>query len=331
MSSLMTLPRELRDTICAYVILDKKNDPPPLDRTFEQMLEGRESFEAPKLRAWSSPTLIKYRPDNFVATSTPLMLVNKQLHAETKSNLGIMRDAYSYEVDIVVLDEIILIPTWLRVPVLTPHVETVKATFRISGSYMPGKQAYQGYPSYKGFQSSNGAGAAMAWEVYSVLERFFRVGPLGSVRNSYGRRNIGIKTLDINFETPPGIEPWRFVRPRSQRSYFHLDVEGSTLSPDELRYFVDTNIMSMLSLGHRSDGYGNMFYEHLDEIVIRKDGEECTRYDIARMFNELEFTNNCWTRSETIFNNWKRRAVSRRMELGLKVAPREILNDEGPV
>lgn len=206
MSLLMSLPRELRDKICTYAILTPKNEPPTLNQTFDEFLEGRQVLSNPSSNASSGTAFVRYRLEKFVATSTPLLLVNHQLNAETISNMRIMEGTHDYEIDIVLLDEIMLIPTWLHVPVLTTRIDTLNVTFRISGIFDAGTDAYKAYEfgSDNGFRGGDGGPYPMVWPIYRLLERFIKVGPLGKRLNPDERKDISVKTLSINVQTPKG-------------------------------------------------------------------------------------------------------------------------------
>ncbi|ORX97496.1 hypothetical protein BCR34DRAFT_577868 [Clohesyomyces aquaticus] len=116
---------------------------PGLDDDNPALSGDRVGLQYPKLSAWSGRDLVRYQCDTaFVASSTPLLLVNRQLHDETLSNFNVFPDLCSYDLNIIVLDEILLLPTWLRVPALTTRVDTVCATIRISSSFDRNKKWY---------------------------------------------------------------------------------------------------------------------------------------------------------------------------------------------
>jgi len=211
MPSLLTLPRELRDEIISYAILAPLNEAPPLTATFSDLTDGRDSVCNPGLRAWGITDAIKYKLGNVPSSSASLLLVNRQLYSETVSNLLILPESRTYDLDIILLDEVLLLPTWLRVPMLTTSVDKINVTFRIAGS-SPAHERYRTYGSYSGFNIGNGAGPAMSWLIYSLLERFFKVGPTGE-RKSDEHKHVTIKTLDINVQTPDHVDPAHFGNP----------------------------------------------------------------------------------------------------------------------
>ena len=185
----MTLPRELRDQICHYIIQLPQQERPALDQMFDQLTHGRKSLKAkntpPARNALPVKDTVLGLPASLVPNTAPLLRVNRQLHAETLENVKVLQ-ACVYELDVIVLDEILLLPTWIHVPHFATRLDRVCATFRISGRYDEANDGYGdescGIPpgpyrrwnSYKGFRASDGGGLAMSWQIYSLLERFSR-------------------------------------------------------------------------------------------------------------------------------------------------------------
>ena len=130
----MTIPRELRDQICVLALLAETNQIPSLNETFEEMVASRKQYENPVLVSWS--TLVLGDPNHAISNATALLLVNRQLHAETQENMKrLEKQGVTYELDVVVLDEILPLTTWACVPFLTTTVKELNMTIRISGSY----------------------------------------------------------------------------------------------------------------------------------------------------------------------------------------------------
>ena len=74
----------------------------------------------------------------------------------------------------------------------------------------------------------------------------------------------------------------------------------------------------MVSNDYSSDGYGRMFHEHLDTIVVRKDGKTMISWDIAKIFHKLQFEDS-FTRDEKVFQQWKSKTAQMRKARGLRV------------
>lgn len=293
----MKLPLELRNQICISV-LATENERPDTTKAFEELISGRVQYETPRLEVGCQVVL--YLPEGAINNIPSLLLVNRQLHAETMANLDfIAAKRPSYCLDVVVLDEILLLPTWLSVPFITTNLDTVNITFRISGSYDARKEfdiemnrrgPYAKWAHFKGFRSCKGE-SAMRFQVCAVLERFVRVGPAGEVENEFEHKHFTAKCMKIDFQTPPDIPLERLGSPISGRGFFGGDKNsrGRVLDPDVLARFVADDLRDMLTV---QDGpalnYSEILFEHLDELVLFRDGKEFERWDIAEQLRDLE-------------------------------------------
>lgn len=297
MPTLLSIPRELRDHILHYVILAQQNEAPPLDQAFNDLVQEREILREPQLRAWS--TTVLYQAESVVPNANSLLLVNRQIHVETLENIKRL-DIRQYDLDIIILDEILPLPTWLRVPVLMRAIlDAVNVTFRIAGRYDVMNETSQGgseglydeYGFYKGFRRGDGAGPAMGWQIYSILERFIKAGPVGKLsdEDAHTHRHIAVKTIDINIETPPDVDPSTFGGPLSDNYLdFHQQNQTAVLCPEYLADFIAQNVNELLCGGNKElFDYGKILYEHVDFIVISRDGEEVRTLDVAVRLKNL--------------------------------------------
>lgn len=319
MSSLMELARELRDQIC-NLVLTAENERPDITASFDELIEGRVHHEKPKLQAICKVVL--YLPGAASNNNFSLLLVNRQLHIETRENLKVIARRPTYSLDIVVLDEILLLPTWLSVPVITTSLDTLNVTFRISGSYNARKEfdlemnrdgPYAKWGRYKGFQTGNGGPPAMSWQVYAILERFVKVGPAGEVTGRDMNKHFTAKCIRIDFQTPAGVSREKLGPPLSGHDSFggRKDTRGRVLDPMYLADYVAHDLECMLWFS--KDTWfrcGQILYEHLDKLILYKDGKEFQRWDIAEQLRNLE--------ESSSVKRYRPLAWQRRRERGLK-------------
>lgn len=331
----MTIPRELRDQICMYVLFNETNKRPELNESFEGLVASRTVYDNPRLHAWCCLALGLLEAP--ISNTSGLLLANWQLHAETIENISLFTKAATYYLDVIVLDEILLLPTWTHVPFLTTHLKQVNTTFRISGSYDKKKERarkqednnglsqcpYKQFGRYKGFRIGNGAGPAITWQIYSVLERFIRVGPTGNRVGRDEHRHITIETLEINVETPPNIDKSRFGPPRSggYRAVGHE--ERDVLDPEYLAEFILVNLKSLLAVGESRISnewlsYGRILFEHVDHVVVKLDGQVMENLDIAEQLRMI-----CGSEESQESQEWlkgyQEKTWSKRKQRGLKV------------
>lgn len=277
----MTLPRELRDQICTHAILTP-DTPPSITQSTEALLASRVQFKTPKLRAWSD--VVYYEPNAPNKASTSLLQVCKQLRAETQTTLAnIAANPTSYALDLILLNETDLLPSWTSVPVATTRVNTVDVAFRISGAYDRKKR----HP-YQGFAAGCGAGPAIGWNLYAVLERFLRVGARGETHDEDTHMHVTANCIRIDVQTPAGVAAERFGGPRSGRLRRQKGEDETMLDPGYLASFVEENLGDLLTGGNFEwFVYGRILYEHVGEIVVCKDGVEVRRWDVAEQLREL--------------------------------------------
>ena len=102
----------------------------------------------------------------------PTLLVNHQLRDETLAAINIIPTKHSYELDLMIVNEETLWPTWLVVPEYTTRVDAVHATVRIVGTKPASSRQ-------SGFQFDGENPPVIVWCFLSVLERFLCKGPVG--------------------------------------------------------------------------------------------------------------------------------------------------------
>jgi hypothetical protein len=320
MRSLTSIPRELRDQILELVIQSHQNTPPALNQNFDELTQLRKILEAPRLQSWNN--LVLNLPSSVIANTTNLLLVNRQLRAETLANIQRLNTC-TYELDVMILDEILPLPTAL---------DAVNVNFRISGSWNASKgsrrkrkdddlatKPYARYPDYKGFRIGCGAGPAMGWQMYSILERFIKVGPVGETGDTDAHRHVSVKTLNINVETPQDVDPWRFAPPTTSSSRRDDGGAETVLSPTYLAEFVARNMADLLRDGDAEwFSYGKILYEHVDEIVITRDGKPVRTLDVAERLKDVGGFQERFVTKENL-EEYKRLTWEERGKRGLRV------------
>jgi hypothetical protein len=328
MLCLTTVPRELRDQILEYVIQAHQNEPPALEQTFEELTQRREILSNPRLGSWCHTVL--NIPESVTANTTSLLLVNRQLYTETLANIKRLH-VHAYKLDVVILDEILPLLTWLHVPLISTRLDRVDVNFRISGCYDRNKEGRRGrkeedfsvglydrYPHYKGFSIGCGAGPAMGWQIYSIFERFIKAGPRGEIENELENCHMVVKTLHVNIETPQDVDPALFGPPRSSHHGRQIP-DASVLNPRYLARFIEQDIDGLLKSGDSEwFSYGKLLYEHVDVVVMSLDGKESATFDIA---TKLKYVDGFDDRrmSKEALEEYKSVTWEKRRERGLKV------------
>lgn len=304
-------------------------EPPDLDNPDiltlgRSELPGTNRRDQQIVRSWTKTSDIFFEP--FQPHIHPIFLVNRKLSSDAAIVLA--RTKANYHLDIILLNEVSLLPTWLMLPKPASQVETLTCTFRIAGSAPPRAEQRE----YRGFGT---AGSAIAWVIYSLLEHFLWYGPSfgytsKGVSNSVADIHPGysIGNLVIDVETPPGIHPDQMGVPMTG-SYGHgqhprMDdgkMQPRVLDPLYLIDFIDREITRLLRMDYYTFEYGNILFENVGNIIFKLDGQIQSTRDLGAILQDLSpgYEIATTSKAERIqkFQNWKPLAIARRSTLGL--------------
>ena len=255
MSSLLDIPREVRSHILELVLCSSRA-PPQNPAT---ALQNRIELHDVQYHAWEyGPRNNKYEQGNYITTSLPLLLVNRQLFVETQSVLERLSMKHSYSLDIMFVNEQELWPTWLSVPALSTRVDNLAATVRIFGSPKSLGQS--------GFRGGDGGPPQIVWCFYSLMERFLIHGPVGKRISGSQDKNITIKVLTLNIVTPLDSNMWPTDIEQCHHGYFRnrrnsvhraaSDQSSFLIRPEWLANFLVGFISSLLRMGYHTAPYG---------------------------------------------------------------------------
>ncbi|KAH8434309.1 uncharacterized protein LDX57_011956 [Aspergillus melleus] len=286
MATFLTLPTEIRAIIFQYALNASRNRPlnPWTGKVRrEPCLDTRYTVCG---RIGPNNTLYEtFSRRDACVTSTPLLLLNHQLHDEVTALLRLTNTAKTiYHLDLMYVNEIELWPTWLNVPRLSTHIDEINADVRIFGHCL--------VPESLQHLGAEGNGDGVHWCFYALLERFIVHGPIGSYvsddpaeknrqRDLYGRRRFYVRSLVLNIKSgsddryplAPAHLKWRDymghrTRGRPARNKFrlgeytpHAEWVIQTLR-NKLRVLVDIN-----------NNHCGALKGHVGEIRMLLDGE----------------------------------------------------------
>ncbi|KAJ5156180.1 hypothetical protein N7492_008983 [Penicillium capsulatum] len=334
MASFLGIPPELR-AIIINLVLCHQRVPPVAPSKSERM-----DFQDIDYRAWRDNTTIynEQRGQHCPSNSLGLLLTNHLL----------------WILDISVLNDYDLFPTWLSVPYITNHVPELRVNVRLFGHILSVIQA----------RKLTGAGVPLGfhWSFYALLERFLRYGPVDEKKDKnppcanpendgwVGRQNstfedrdmaIGALVVDIqSAETelpfPPAdvdYQRWSDRHFGFDRNHSHDGHENGALDellpyrarPEWLAKYLQSYLSSLLSMSYNEAEYAIFIYERIGVIRFVVDGE-VTEIDPADHLAKLRFTNPGHTfgyvkREDrlSVFWEWKRQTLARRERLGFPV------------
>ncbi|KAI9723346.1 MAG: hypothetical protein M1812_001230 [Candelaria pacifica] len=165
MTTLLTIPQELRDEI--YTLVLSATLPLPSAASFAT---PREVYEQ-NFRQIRGGSCNRYTLLSLLINSTALLLINRQINNEVSSLISREKKAQKlvYLLDCVILNEKCIYPTWLSIPFLSDFIGKVYVDFRIDGRC----EDYHG----SAWTGGDGGPGDMVYSLFDLLQRFLERGP----------------------------------------------------------------------------------------------------------------------------------------------------------
>ncbi|OJJ54879.1 hypothetical protein ASPSYDRAFT_49040 [Aspergillus sydowii CBS 593.65] len=168
-SSLLQIPRELRDQIIELVLYSPS-----------QLTDGL-LYPSNRVHLHDTKYSVLFcervwyvkEPEWTIPAARALLLVSHQIAAETKAILS--RCRVSYVLDVGIVQGRYLWPTWLAVPILSDRIDELTVNLRVFGSATSATRHYNAFRD-TGSQT-NGNPPPFASMLYSLLERILKRGP----------------------------------------------------------------------------------------------------------------------------------------------------------
>ncbi|MCJ1431505.1 hypothetical protein MMC27_000858 [Xylographa pallens] len=325
MPSLLDIPPELRFQIIGLVLCNSRT--PPQDPATAS--HNRIQLHDIEYASWNhGPEHTLYEMNGCTPNSLSLLLTNRQLWAETQSALQAFSAKQSYSLDVMLVNEQELWPTWVSVPALWTRLDSVIASFRICNT-----KDSQGRSQVV---LGNGGPSPIVWCFYSLMERFLTYGPVGQRRLGCQDRNITVKSITLDIVSSPDVKAamteWG---PNYSDWYLNpiTNVEGADWALSiimQTEWFVEylhEFITPLLRMSYHTARYAMILYERIGTIRLCADGELMKEYDLGKMLAALQRNDAAKTfgniaRQEDrvpFFREWKRKTLVKRREMGLSV------------
>jgi hypothetical protein len=223
--------------------------------------------------------------------------------------------------DVMIVDERELWPTWLSVPALTTRVDKVHAAFRLVGINQGQRSA---------FQIGCGGPPMITWCFYSILERFLRVGAKGPQSKKHDEL-VSIKLLEIDVRTsdvaPEMLAPKDTCGPDKLRRLRKESGIDYLMHPGYLVNFICGDIERLLQMCCHTAEFGGILFERIGTIKLMLDGEIHQEWELAKLLASVRFSDSFGnvpreSRVE-VFEEWKTGTYKKRIHFGLPVIPFE--------
>ncbi|KAK3936008.1 hypothetical protein QBC46DRAFT_396070 [Diplogelasinospora grovesii] len=215
----------------------------------------------------------------------PLLLVNKQIHAEVKD---VLERTTSYHVDIMFLKSYGLWTTW-TIPALprTQYIDSVHASFRL---FEPTEDLDTRFRGSLSFRGGDGGPPLAVWSFYKLLTGVLTDGPgylrgeqSGMLENRTPRYAVKRLVVDIVAPTDGAVDKsilWEDKRyeegamPRDGWNYGHGPHDASIPAEQRLADYMIEHLDSILRLDYYTMDYGIIVYESVQEDItfVRKYG-----------------------------------------------------------
>ncbi|OQE16496.1 hypothetical protein PENFLA_c027G03680 [Penicillium flavigenum] len=278
MASFINLPTELRLIIIRHTLHHRRESPPTPSTSNRDHIED---FK-PVAESWQLGGCGVYYEESHKHCPTnclPLLLTNRQISAETKSVLSRMET--DYVLDISVLNDIYLFPTWITVPRLSHRVNHLRAEVRLFGHIITDKAART--------QMGDGGRNGIHFAFHQILQRFLMYGPVGEKKgrdnDGYENKNISVRVLELDFTSaeeafpfPPEKFDWRDY---NRQLIGHGKLEGYKPRPEWMARWICKWIRRILAMDSYGMIYGSMIYENVGTLRVLADGILIEELDLS--------------------------------------------------
>jgi hypothetical protein len=166
MRSLLSIPRELRDLIYLHVLVSEL--PPPSSPWAARRRQGLSRKQAEDETYDERGNFYPLRP--IFSTAYGLLLVCRQFHTEVQGIIALLEanTPLRYKIDCMLDYDFYIYPTWLSVPYLSSHVDTVDVDMRVFGA------SFDEDPERR---LCSGTLGSLSHQLWKMLDRFLVRGP----------------------------------------------------------------------------------------------------------------------------------------------------------
>ena len=326
MPQLLSVPREVRDNMLSFAILGAKT--PSVDVTD---CTPRAQPKEVELGRWNvgDNVGLPTQAESHTPSSTALLLVNRQLYAEAKDVLR-RHPLPRYTLDIMVVNEQLLWPTWTCIPTPGTRIDILAVTFRIVTPDLQMDPIPTFAESFMRF-------ATLISDFYRVLERFFKLSPVGPSDNmsSIEDKKITIRMLELDVKTPTykhteaEASSLQFAAEDRQR-HAHLPGENESIpekrpkafmQSKHLAAYISHSLSGALELEGRSADFGALLFERIGDIQMTIDGDQYQKWDLGRkfwLFPSDKVANIFWKGEHVDFNEWWLDVILSRVDAGFE-------------
>ncbi|KAH7106505.1 hypothetical protein BKA62DRAFT_687332 [Auriculariales sp. MPI-PUGE-AT-0066] len=359
MHGLFGLPQELLDRIIELSLLVERLPPSFIPDSTTGC--GRTAYTATQhfdSRSSAQEYIMYEDPAPEISNAAPLSLTSRRLRNTTRDAIARILaspDGLVFKLDLILVNEREVWPTWICVPALARKVRRVDVTLRIFGADAAVVQGalYTNHrqQTLNPLSVTDGHSSSLVWRFYYLLEHFLRQGLVSTpVTNNAPNSGLVVDCIDIHViqsdaaeDLAKGVQYDSWIRARQQRPYMRRE---QPLYPesDELKkavictvpmraswlaQFLRSNLIVLLSMGHSAALYGMILHKRIGQFRFLVDGQPFGAEESVhpgKILKKLNYTNPSETMghlpvSERLdaFREWKQQAMQMRIERGWDV------------
>ncbi len=262
------LSRELRDNIYENLLQSSRTPPVSPDHGGARKYpneEDEEYFE----------TCNSYPAEDLESTATPLQLTCRQVHDEVQEAILRLKSSrhLTYKLDLMMLDEAKLYPTWLAFPAFVDEIPRLDVDFRLFGD-VEGKQS--------AMRGGCGGPPLLIWSLFRLTERFLRRGP-DFLASCEPNRYLCVDELAVNVITPSPPPPNGYAdRTRS----FRGEGRKGLVHPEDMVSFLVDHMDDLLRRTRYTAPYARLVFQRVKRMTFSLDGMVRKSWDLTALLPE---------------------------------------------
>ncbi|KAL8928228.1 MAG: hypothetical protein Q9208_001938 [Pyrenodesmia sp. 3 TL-2023] len=264
----MDLTRELRDLVYGLLLQSSRTPPisPEHGGARKYPNEDDEHF---------FEICNRYPAEDMESTGTSLQLTCRQVRDEVQEAVLRLQKSKSlpYTLDLMMLDETTLYPTWLAFPALVDEIPRLEVDFRLFGD-VEGKQS--------AMRGGCGGPPMLIWSLFKLMERFLLRGP-DFLAPHEPTRYQRMEELAVNVVTPSPPPPNGY----SDRSTpLYSDKRKGLVHPERMMSFLIHEMDLLLRRSRYTASYARLVFERVKRMTFSLDGVGRKSWDLSTLVPE---------------------------------------------
>ncbi|KAI4141395.1 MAG: hypothetical protein L6R39_005355 [Caloplaca ligustica] len=261
----LSLTRELRDQIYDSLLLDTRTPPQSPEQADAYKYLGAEDercFEYCN----------RYPAEKLQNTTTPFQLACRQVRGEIREAISRLAKSKSlpYKLDLMILDEKILYPTWLAFPAMITAIPRLEVDVRCFGD-VGGKRS--------ALRSRDAGPGPMIWSLLGLMRRFLLRGPL-FLPPEHKPRYQWIEELAVNVRSPSTPPPNGYAA--RYGGFSNLRRKG-LVEPEHLISCLIFMMDYLLRRNRHTASYAALTFERIQRMTFTLDGEVRRTWDLGTL------------------------------------------------